>query len=282
MKVMILTDLEGCSGINGRADAQIGNSTLNPPTAQQALVNEVNACCEGLFAAGADEVVVLDGHGGSNSIDIFKLDPRASLLQVGELMPAAWVDASYDAMVQIGAHAMQSSGGYMCHTFNSHGTAEIRLNGKQIGEIGIIGYMGGYFHVPTILVSGDEAACKEAKEFFGEQVAVVPTKLGYNRYTAINYPTQSLYEKLKQTSKDALLRYKSIPACVPPESSQMLIREMCPNTADYYERLGIKRLDEVTLLFEGDFIEINAQRMGWAPGVHQRKYGITPQWRFQK
>ena len=50
MKVMILTDLEGPAGINGRSDG-IGNTTLNKPTAEQALVNEVNAVCDGLIAA---------------------------------------------------------------------------------------------------------------------------------------------------------------------------------------------------------------------------------------
>ena len=45
MKVIIITDLEGPAGVNGRSDG-IGNTMLNVPTACQALVNEVNAVCK--------------------------------------------------------------------------------------------------------------------------------------------------------------------------------------------------------------------------------------------
>jgi hypothetical protein len=95
MKVFILTDLEGPAGVNARPD-NVGNKIINRPTAEQALVNEVNAVCEGLVAAGADEIVVLDGHGGSNAIDIFKLHPKASLMQVGNYSPAVYLDGSYE------------------------------------------------------------------------------------------------------------------------------------------------------------------------------------------
>ena len=42
MKVFILTDLEGPAGVNARPD-NVGNKIINRPTAEQALVNEVNA-----------------------------------------------------------------------------------------------------------------------------------------------------------------------------------------------------------------------------------------------
>ena len=58
MKVFILTDLEGPSGVNGRPDSPVGNTMLNRPTAELALVNELNAVCDGLVAAGADEIVI--------------------------------------------------------------------------------------------------------------------------------------------------------------------------------------------------------------------------------
>ena len=40
MKVFVLTDLEGPSGVNGRSDG-IGNTMVNRPTAEEALVREV-------------------------------------------------------------------------------------------------------------------------------------------------------------------------------------------------------------------------------------------------
>lgn len=278
MKVMILTDLEGPSGVNGRPDS-IGNTMPNRTTAEIALVNEINACCEGLIAAGADEILVLDGHGGSNSIDIFKLHPKAKLIQIGNWMPATCLDSTFDAFVQLGAHGMQSSGGYMCHTYDSHHVSRMLLNGKSIGEIGICSLQAAYFHIPTILVSGDETACREAEEFLGKNVVTVPTKFDINRYTAVNYPPQEVYAELRKQSEKALKNLKNAPCPELPEHCELIVKVMCPNDANLPEKSGIERLDETTLRYvSDDFLDIWAQRCGWAPGVHKKKYGITPQW----
>ncbi len=279
MKAVILTDLEGPSGVNGRSDG-IGNTMPNRTTAEQALVNEVNACCDGLVAAGADEILVFDGHGGSSSIDLFKLHPKATLLQVGQWSPVVYFDGTYDAFIQLGAHAMQSSGGYMCHTFNSHGIAEMRFNGEPIGEVGMTSLIAAYFHVPTILVSGDEAGCREAKAFLGANVATVPTKFGVNRYTAINYSPEKVYDTLRKTAESAMRNHRNMPCPKLPAHCELQVRMMCPNQALAAEMIGIERLDEVTLRYSGDdLIDIWAQYIGWAPGVHRRKFGVTPEWR---
>ena len=278
MKVFILTDLEGPAGVNGRPD-NIGNMMLNRPTAEQALVNEINAVCEGLVAAGATEIVVLDGHGGSNAIDIFKLHPKASLMQIGNSSPVAHLDGTYDAYIQLGAHAMQHTDGYMCHTFNSHGVQEIRLNGELIGEIGMCSMLAAYFGVPTILVSGDDAACHEARELLGDAVEVVPTKTGINRYAAVNYPVQEVYKNLREAAERALRNVKNMPVLEVPAYCEVTTRYMCVNVANNLEKIGGERLDEVTIKWaDEDLVEVWAQRNCWAPGVHKRKYGVTPQW----
>jgi len=282
MKVMILTDLEGPSGVNGRPDNRgmgIAYPLLNQETAEAALVNEVNACCDGLIAAGADEIVVFDGHGGSSSIDIFKLHPKARLLQIGNWMPASEIDSTYAALVQIGTHAMQGSGGYLYHSFNGNAVQEMIFNGKPVGEIGIDSLRAAYFHVPTILVSGDETACQEARDFLGKAVVAVPTKFGVNRYSAVNYQPEQVYAELKRGAEMALKNRKKIPCPKIPKHCELIIRLMCPNQADAAEKIGIERLDEVTLRYKSDdFIDLWAQRLGWAPGVHNPKYGITPAW----
>lgn len=275
---MILTDLEGPAGVNGRSDG-IGNTMVNRPTAEQALVNEINAVCEGLCAAGCDEIVVLDGHGGSNSIDIFKLHPRASLMQVGEWSPAAYLDGTYDGFIQLGAHAMQSSGGFMCHSFNSHGVAEMRFNGEEIGEIGIASLIAAYFKVPTLLVSGDDLACHEARSFLGDDLEVVPTKSSINRYSAVNYPVEQVYKNLRNAAERALRDLEKAHCPQLPETCELIVRLMCPNQTVAAEKLGIEKLDEVTLRYaDTDFMEIWAQRIGWAPGVHKRRFNMSPAW----
>ncbi len=261
MRVFMMTDLEGPCGVNGRPGQGVGNQIINPETAKQALVNEVNACVEGLVAAGADSVTVVDGHGGSNSIDIFKLHPAAELVQYGGTFYWGAPECKYDAAVQIGAHAMQSSGGFMCHSFNSHGISEIRFNGEPIGEIGVETLIMAWFGIPMVLVSGDEAACAEARAFVGDKIETVATKQAYNRYSARNYSPTKVYEELREKSKRALENRKKIPIRKLPRKIEMVYEVMCPNTADYLEAGGAERIDFRTVRYSGtDFMRVWLER----------------------
>ena len=106
MKAFIMTDLEGVCCVNGRSDG-IGNKIINTEVACRMLTEEVNASVEGLVAAGVDEVLVVDGHGGSNSIAPEGLHPKASLEMIGGgLARVTRIDASYALALHIGTHAM--------------------------------------------------------------------------------------------------------------------------------------------------------------------------------
>jgi D-amino peptidase len=53
------------------------------------------------------------------------------------------------------------------------------------------------------MVSGDEATCREARKFFGDQIVCVPTKMGISREAAVLYPfdetRKALYEGAKKS-----------------------------------------------------------------------------------
>ena len=202
--------------------------------------------------AGAESVTVVDGHGGSNSIDIFKLHPAAELLQYGGTFFSAFPDGKYDAAIQIGAHAMQNSNGYMCHSFNSHGISEIRFNGNPIGEIGIEFLLCAWFGIPMVLVSGDEKACEEARNFCGGKVETVATKMAHSRYSVRNYSPTKVYDELREKSCRALKNLASYPVCKLPEHIELVYEYMCPNLADGAEARSGKRLDFRTVKDEGD------------------------------
>jgi len=276
MKIFIITDLEGVSGINGRQADEVGNKIINADVSSRLLTEEVNAVVEGLIDAGANEVHVWDGHGGSNSISVENLHESADLfISGGGLAPVTYINSSYDAAIQVGSHAMMGvADGFMNHTFNSHAVVNMWLNGEAIGEIGIVGLQCAYFGVPTILVSGDAAACREADQFFGK-VETVETKKAFSRYTVQNYNPTRIHRILKEGAKKALLSKDSFPLKTINASLELKIQLMCPNMADNYEKAGAKRLDSCTvLLLDRDFLDLWAQRNGWAPGVHNKKFNI--------
>ena len=276
MKILIITDIEGVSGVNGRRADEVGNKIINTDVACRLLTQEVNAVVEGLIEAGADDIQVWDGHGGSNSIQIENLHPAADLFISGsDLAPVTYIDSSYNAAVQIGAHAMMGvCDGFLNHTFNSHGISNMWLNGKLIGEIGVQGLMCAYFAVPTILVSGDKAACCEAEEFFGK-VKIVETKRGISRYSVQNYNPVKIRQNLKESAKDSLLKKEEFTAKNISAPYALKLQLMCPNMADNYEKNGAERVDHSTVVLKSnDLIDVFAQRMGWAPGIHNKKFMI--------
>jgi len=275
MKAFIMTDLEGVSGVNGRSDG-IGNKIINTEAACRLLTEEVNAAVAGLVDGGAEEVLVVDGHGGSNSIHIEGLHPKASLKTAGGgLGPVTWVDASYDVALHIGTHAMIGvPEAFLNHTFNSHAVANMWLNDTPVGEIAMEALLTAYFGVPTGLVSGDRAACVEAERFLGK-VETVETKVAQSRYAAVNRNPLRVREDIREASRKAALDRATYPVKIEPPPYVLKIQLMCPNQADSYEMRGMKRLDHQTVLLESDdLVDLWAQRNGWAPGVHNARFGI--------
>lgn len=273
MKAFIMTDLEGVAGVNGRSDG-IGNKIINTETACRLLTEEVNAAVEGLVDAGVNEILVVDGHGGSNSISPEHLHPKAMLqMSGGGLGPVTSLGASYDMALHLGTHAMIGvPDGFLNHSFNSHAVAIMWLNEIPVGEIAIEALVAAYFRVPTVLVSGDRAACREAREFLG-RVETVETKVALSRYSVVNKSPSRVREELREAARNAAVGRKSYPAREIPPPYALKIRLMCPNQADSYEMHGVKRLDPQTVLIESDdLLDLWAQRNGWAPGVHGARF----------
>ncbi len=278
MKLMVMTDIEGVCGVNGKPDGAGGNQILNLPAACQALADEVNAVVEGAAAGGADEILVWDGHGNSDSLEAARLKAPAKLGMIGgPLHPVCHCDAGFDAAIQIGAHAMQGVGdGFLCHTFNSHQIVAMTMNGKPVGEIGIQAAIAAYFGVPTILVSGDAAACREAKALMPE-VFTVATKTGLSRYTVINRHPADVLEELRRTAEKAVRALGDFPAPSAPGACVLRLDLMAENAAADYEMRGWERVGGNSVQTRGeDVIDVFAQFCGWAAGVHNRRYGITP------
>jgi D-amino peptidase len=163
-RVFIVTDMEGVGGVNN-ADEQLLPGQRRYDESRKFLVGELNAAIEGALAAGATEVVVWDGHDGSRSLSIEDIHPRARLIQ-GKPTPATYYlsDRAYDGIFFVGQHAMAGArGGVLAHS-QSFTMERITINGRSVGEIGQTAAIAGYFHIPLIMLSGDQAACDELRE----------------------------------------------------------------------------------------------------------------------
>src|SRR6476659_10304928 len=122
---------------------------------RQLLTGEINAAVDGFLAGGADEVLVWDGHDGSQTLSTLTVHPKARLL-MGGLGASMMMERRFAAVAYVGQHSRADvRGGIMAHSYSSLGIQNMLLNGKPVGEIDVIAAMAGHFGIPVIMLSGD-------------------------------------------------------------------------------------------------------------------------------
>lgn len=163
IRVLVLHDMEGLSGQDDPRSFDFG--TEQYPFGQELLVADVNAVVDGLFAAGATEVHVVDGHGSGNpDPDILgdKLDSRAEQVFRDEQFDTYFdlvEPGAYDAVAVVGMHAKTGSGGFASHTYTLG--MDFVLNGRSITETELVALSWGRVGVPVIFASGDDRLAQD-------------------------------------------------------------------------------------------------------------------------
>src|SRR5215212_4530301 len=153
MRVWISVDMEGIAGVShakptGRADVEY-------PAAAALMVGETNAAIEGALAAGAEEILVNDSHGGMYNLRPADLHPAARVLQgqkawsmVAGAARRSDGQPSWDVALFVGYHARAGHPtGTIAHTFSGAPTLTT-LDGRQVGESGIKAYVLGQWGIP--------------------------------------------------------------------------------------------------------------------------------------
>ncbi len=162
MKILIVTDMEGVAGVLNHDDWVIPGG-IYYEKGQRLLTEEANAAVDGFFTAGADEVVVRDGH-GAGGLDPELLDERALLSRgpAEQGFPCVIHD-TYDAVAFVGQHAKAGTpNSHITHT-GWFDVIDMDVNGISIGEYGQASLCAMELGIPVILACGEEALCKEAQ-----------------------------------------------------------------------------------------------------------------------
>ena len=183
MKILILTDLEGTSGVYSFQQSRDAHGSPQNVEALRLQVGEINAAARGAFAGGATRVVVtgLGGHGGP--VDLTEVDERAELVQrIGRDWRGDAEAAGFDAIFLTGFHAMANTpGGILSHTGSSKSVQRMWFDDHEIGEVEHIAVRYGALGLPVVLLTGDDKTVAEVKEFLGDQPVYVEVKRGLAR-----------------------------------------------------------------------------------------------------
>ena len=240
-KIYIITDLEGISGVYKFDQAWVKDTPLNLKACEY-FMGDVAAVVKGLRDGGATEVVVCDGHGDQAVIPDLMI-PGATYI-TGKPKPAPgalWgLDRSFAGFVMVGFHAMRGTpDGVLNHTQSVEN--RYWYNDVESGELAQNAAIAGYFGVPPILATGDEATCREARNFFGEHCVTVAVKRGVSREAAVLYPFEVTRKALYEGAKRAMA---AIPLCKPyvlktPVKVKKMYLSPEPSMQEYLEKKNI-------------------------------------------
>src|SRR6185312_10003246 len=208
MNVYISVDMEGITGIVHRD--MLGSDQREYDRGRRLMTADANAAIEGLVQAGADYVLVVDGHGPMRNLLFEDMHPQSHLLTgSGNAKDHCQIEAAdsrtFDAAVLVGYHAMAKTPRAIApHTIAGVAVAELRINGKPHGETGLNAAVLGSLGIPVIMVTGDTTTMAEATAFLGKQIETVAVKEAVGTSAAICRPPSATLPEITAAAKRAL------------------------------------------------------------------------------
>jgi D-amino peptidase len=185
MKVFISVDMEGITGITDPEDVLPQGADYQ--RGRVFMTGDANAAVLGAFDAGATEVLVNDSHWIMRNLLLERMDPRARVIK-GVHKPLCMVqgiDASFNAAIFVGYHSCAGTEhGVLNHTLLGKEIQNVLLDGEPIGETRLNALLCGHYGVPVAFVSGDTAACSEARAVLGADLPTFAVKDGIDMFTA--------------------------------------------------------------------------------------------------
>jgi D-amino peptidase len=203
VRIYISADMEGITGLVDAMDVQPGGADYE--RGRVMMTEDVNAAVRGALAAGGTDILVNDAHGPMRNILPDQLHPAARLVR-GRPKPMGMLeglDGSFDAALCVGYHARAGTLGVLSHSFMGHEIEDMWLDDQPAGEIGLTHATASALGVPVVLLTGDDAACREAAGW-DRAVRTVPVKKARDRFAAELLPVPEARQEIEKTAAAAL------------------------------------------------------------------------------
>lgn len=257
MRVLIMTDMEGVSGIV--VWEQVNGGAPMYEEARKLYTEEINAAVRGARAAGAREIVVVDCHGAGGGWTFNSLIPEQIDPDCDWVAHHSWsrytelLEQGCDAVLLVGMHARAGTpDGVLCHTISTTTWHNLWFNDDLVGETGINAALCGHYGCPVLLVTGDEAVCREAKALLGDGLTTVAVKRGLSRYSARQIPPVRARQMIEAGAKQSLQELKAVKPYVPRRPTRITIELSTVDTAARFRgRHGVTIVEPLKVISEG-------------------------------
>ncbi len=168
VRIYVSVDMEGISGVTRWQD--VITTGQDYPRARSWMTGDVNAAVAGARAGGATEFVVEENHGVEMLCNLLldEIDPDVEVVRGsprGGATTMAALDGSFDAVFLVGHHAkVRDYPGIGAHTISYGDYADVRMNGRTIGEPEMFIIAAAQHGVPCGLIAGDDVVCDEVSK----------------------------------------------------------------------------------------------------------------------
>ncbi|MBA3329747.1 MAG: M55 family metallopeptidase [Actinobacteria bacterium] len=258
MRVHIISDMEGIAGIV-KGQQTLGGSSMFEE-GRKLYTEEINAAVRGARAGGATEIVVMDCHGAGegwtfNSLVPELLDPDCEFVVQQEWTEyTEFLEQGCDAALFVGMHAMAGTAdGVLNHTVSGQVWQNLWFNGTIVGETGINAALCGTWGCPVLLVTGDEASCREGTALLGAGLTTVSVKRGLGGASARMIPPQRARPMVEDGARRALADLRAVPPYDPGRPCEITVEyknTMAP--AQLRNRPGVELVEPRKIVSQAD------------------------------
>ena len=258
MRVHVISDMEGVAGIV-KGEQTAGGEALYEE-GRKLYTQEINAAVRGAKAAGATEIVVMDCHGAGkgwtfNSLVPEDLDPACEYVVQDEWTEyTEFLEQGCDAALFVGMHARAGTAdGVMNHTISGRDFQNLWFNGTLVGETGINAALCGTWGCPVLLVTGDEASCREGRELLGPALTTVAVKRGLGVFSARMIPPVKARELIEDGARRALSDLSAVAPYDPGSPCEIRVEYKHTKAPDDLRfRSGVERVEDRMIVSRAD------------------------------
>lgn len=197
--------------------------------------------CGGAKNAGANDIIVVDTHGAGGDRNFNSLIRESLEEGCRYLSQNNWLDfesvlrESCDAAIIIGMHAMAGTpDGVLAHTVSYNTWMECRINNEQVGETAILAALCSHYDCPVVMVSGDDATCREAMRFIDRPPVTAAVKKGIGRFSAIHLHPNEAHRLIEHSTTEALQNIDNFGVYRPAEPCTVEIQFTSPDNAEWF------------------------------------------------